>query len=205
MRPKLNIFSNIDKTVLFLYLFLVLIGWMNIYSAEYTESHRFTLDFSSSYGKQLFWIVTAFLLSAAVLITDVRFFTGFAWIIYSFSLLLLIGVLLFGVEINATKAWFRFGGFAFQPSEIAKYGTALALAAYIGNRRNRKTGAAEKLKGFFYPAAACLTGPFAKGRRNHPGFLCVYSCALQGRMDKRAGAFLRGACDTALCTYPDIQ
>ncbi len=149
MRPKLNIFSNIDKTVLFLYLFLVLIGWMNIYSAEYTESHRFTLDFSSSYGKQLFWIVTAFLLSAAVLITDVRFFTGFAWIIYSFSLLLLIGVLLFGVEINATKAWFRFGGFAFQPSEIAKYGTALALAAYIGNRRNRKTGAAEKLKGFF--------------------------------------------------------
>ncbi len=148
MRRKLNIFSNIDKTVLFLYLIMVTIGWVNIFSAEYTEYQRFTLDFNSSYGKQLFWIATAFILGAVILATDVRFFTGFAWIIYAVSLLLLIGVLFFGVEINATKAWFRFGGFAFQPSEITKYTTALALAAFIANRRTKKTGGTDQIRAF---------------------------------------------------------
>ncbi|MGM0573335.1 MAG: rod shape-determining protein RodA [Bacteroidota bacterium] len=148
MTKQLNIFSNIDKPILILYLIMIGIGWLNIFAAEYTELQRNVFSLSTSYGKQLVWIFTGILLAAAVWITDVRFFTGFARVIYFTCLLLLIAVLIFGVEINATKAWFRFGGFAFQPSEIAKYGTALMLASLIGNARLKKTGWRLRIQSF---------------------------------------------------------
>ena len=47
-------------------------------------------------------------------------------------LLLLLSVLLFGVEVKGATSWFRIGGFTFQPSEIAKVTTNLALASYLG-------------------------------------------------------------------------
>ena len=40
-------------------------------------------------------------------------------------------VLIAGSEIKGAKAWFNVGGFSFQPAEIAKFGTALALSSYL--------------------------------------------------------------------------
>lgn len=137
MRPQFNIFKDIDKPVIFLYLLMISIGWLNIFAVEYTEAHKHIFDLSTSYGKQMVWIITALLLGAAVLMLDVRFFTSFSWIIYVVFLVVLVGVLFFGVEINATKAWFRIGGFAFQPSEVAKYATALALASWFSSIRTK--------------------------------------------------------------------
>ena len=148
MNPQFNIFRNIDKTVLFLFLLMVTIGWLNIFASEYNDTHRHIFDLGTSYGKQLIWILGALILAAAVLTIDIRFFTGFAWVIYASLLLVLVGVLFFGVEINATRAWFRVGGFAFQPSEIAKYGTILALASMISKTRAKKPGFSERIKAF---------------------------------------------------------
>ncbi len=148
MRPSQSIFKSIDKPLLILYLLMVAVGWFNIFSAEYSEAHTHIFDLSTSYGKQLLWILTSFLIAAVIILMDVRFFSGFSWIIYGIFILLLIAVLFVGVEINATKAWFRFGGFAFQPSEIAKYGTALALASYISKQKSRPKGFGTRLKSF---------------------------------------------------------
>ncbi|MFP4064845.1 MAG: rod shape-determining protein RodA [Bacteroidales bacterium] len=148
MTRQINIFKNIDKTVLFLFLALVTIGWVNIFASEYTGSYHHIFDLGTSYGKQFIWVLGAFILAAAVLTIDIRFFTSFSWIIYVSLLLVLIGVLFFGVEINATRAWFRVGGFAFQPSEIAKYGTILALAAFISKVRAKKPGFFTRMKAF---------------------------------------------------------
>ena len=148
MNPQFNIFRNIDKTVLVLFLVMVTVGWFNIFASEYSDAHRHIFDLGTSYGKQLVWILGALVLAAAVLTIDIRFFTSFAWVIYFGLLLVLIGVLFFGVEINATRAWFRVGGFAFQPSEIAKYGTILALASLISKARAKKPGFTERMKAF---------------------------------------------------------
>ncbi len=148
MTPQFNILKNIDKTVLFLFLVMVIIGWFNIFASEYTEAHRHIFDLGTSYGKQLVWILGAFILAAAVLTIDIRFFTSFAWVIYVSLLVVLIGVLFFGVEINATRAWFRVGGFAFQPSEIAKYGTILALASLISRARVKSPDVSSRTKAF---------------------------------------------------------
>ena len=148
MRPSQNILKSIDKPLLILYLLMVMVGWFNIFSAEYSETHRHVFDLSTNYGKQLLWILSSLLIAAVIILMDVRFFAGFSWIIYGTFLLLLIAVLIFGVEINATKAWFRFGGFAFQPSEVAKYGTALALAAFISKQKNRPKSFGTSIKAF---------------------------------------------------------
>lgn len=138
MKRQFNIFHNVDKPVLLLYLLLVLIGWFNIYATDYLEGQAGILNMSASHGRQFIWILISLATAAALLMIHTKFFSGFAWVIYGIALLMLGAVLLFGVEINATRAWFRIGGFAIQPSEFAKYATALALAAFVSNVRAKR-------------------------------------------------------------------
>jgi len=114
-----------------LFLVLVLMGWVNIYAAVYNDEHNSILDMTQSYGKQLIWIGTALALALAVLITDTKFFTAFAYLIYGITILLLLAVLIGGKEIAGSKSWFEVGGFGLQPAEFAKFSTNLAIARYL--------------------------------------------------------------------------
>lgn len=114
-----------------IYLLLVVIGWVSIYAAVYDESHSSILDLTQSYGKQALWIVTALVLALMVMLTDVKFFTAFAYVIYGITIALLLGVLVLGHEIAGSKSWFQIGSFALQPAEFAKFATNLAVARYL--------------------------------------------------------------------------
>jgi rod shape determining protein RodA len=69
-------------------------------------------------------------------------------------MLLLALVLVFGKEINGAKSWFEIGSFGLQPSEFAKFGTGLALAAFLGTGRQDLT----RLR-VIIPAAAIIMLP----------------------------------------------
>ena len=56
---------------------------------------------------------------------------------YLFGLLLLAGVLLFGVTIRGTTGWFRIAGFSFQPAEFAKVSLVLLLAWWASKQGRR--------------------------------------------------------------------
>ncbi len=148
MKRQFNILYNVDKPLLILYLLLVVAGWLNIYAADYVEGQAGFLNMSTSHGRQFIWILASLVTAAALLMIHTKFFSGFAWVIYGIVLLMLCAVLLFGVEINATRAWFRIGAFAIQPSEFAKYATALALAAYVSNVRAKRPKPAHLVKAF---------------------------------------------------------
>ena len=47
-------------------------------------------------------------------------------------LALLFGVLVAGVDVRGSRAWFQFGGYQFQPSEFGKVAVIVALAAWLG-------------------------------------------------------------------------
>ena len=79
MRDYKSIFSNIDWTIILLYLSLVFIGWINIYAAVYNEDHHSIFDITQRYGKQLMWIGLALLIAFAILLMDSQFFTAFAF------------------------------------------------------------------------------------------------------------------------------
>jgi rod shape determining protein RodA len=117
----------------------MLIGWINIYAAVFNEEHSGILDFSQRYGKQFLWIIASIILAVFIVIIDNRFYFFFSWFIYGTCMLLLILVVIFGKEINGARSWFEFGGISLQPSELAKFGTALALAAYLNTKRQELT------------------------------------------------------------------
>jgi rod shape determining protein RodA len=131
MRREINIINNIDWITIFLYIILVIMGWLNIYAAVYSEEHKSIFDLHQRYGAQAIWILAAFIIAIIAVVTDTKFYTFFAYFFYGVSLLLLIAVLVLGKEINGAKSWINFGLFSIQPSEFAKLATALALAKYM--------------------------------------------------------------------------
>ncbi len=114
-------------------------GWFNIYAAVFNEERSGMLDMSQLYGKQFIWIIAALVLAVFVVIIDSRFYLFFSWFIYGSTMFLLVLLLIFGKEINGAKSWFGFVGGTLQPSEFAKTGTALALAAYLNSKRHDLT------------------------------------------------------------------
>lgn len=135
MKRSVNIWTGIDKISILLFLLLAVIGWCNIYAAVYNEEHKDILDFSQRYGKQFIWIIAAVLIAIFVVIIDLRFYFFFAWPIYALVMFLLIMVLIIGNVVYGARSWFEVGGLSLQPSELAKFSTALALAAYLNSKR----------------------------------------------------------------------
>jgi rod shape determining protein RodA len=130
--PKRNsLWGNIDWVIVILFIILMLLGWINIYSSVFNQEHQSILDTSQRYGKQLIWIGAALVIAFFILIIESNFYVFFSYIIYGFIILLLILVLFVGVEINGQTAWFMIGSFRVQPSEFGKFATALALANYM--------------------------------------------------------------------------
>ncbi len=145
-----------------IYLVLVLFGWISIYAATYDELHPSIFDLAKNHGKQALWIGLALVIGLIMLFFDTRFFETFAYPIYGFALLLLMGVLVFGTEVKGAQSWFVLGPVSFQPSEIAKFGTALALAKYLSMNGARFDNLSIKLKSLaiiFLPGVFILLQP----------------------------------------------
>ncbi len=131
MIRRANILANTDWFIVFLYLVMLILGWLNIYAAVYDEEHGSIFDFSQRYGMQLIWILAAIMIAVITYLTDPKFFAFFAYFLHVLSILLLAGVLVLGKDIHGARSWFELGPFHFQPSEFAKVTTALALARYL--------------------------------------------------------------------------
>jgi rod shape determining protein RodA len=133
MRRSINIWKNLDWLTVFLYFILVIMGWLNIYAAVYSEQHQSIFDFDMRYGKQMLWISMSLIMIIVIMLIDTRFYTFFAYVIFGISLILLFLVAYFGKEVNHSRSWFEIAGFHFQPSEFAKVATNLALAKYLSS------------------------------------------------------------------------
>lgn len=122
-----------DWATVLLYGALVLMGWLNIYASVYDETiGQSIFDFSLTPGRQLLFMAACIIIVIAILIIDMRFYDTFAYIIYGAILFLLILVPIIGKEVGGNKAWLGIGSFGVQPSEFAKFATALAVAKFMG-------------------------------------------------------------------------
>ncbi|TNE65687.1 MAG: hypothetical protein EP344_02875, partial [Bacteroidetes bacterium] len=125
--------GDLDYITLTCYIALVMTGWLMIYAVNYNAEAPWAavFDLGESAGKQLFFIVVCTVILFFIQMSDWTFWRTLAFPIYLLSLLLLLGTLVFGREVNGANAWYQFGGFSFQPSEIAKFSTSLAMAGYL--------------------------------------------------------------------------
>lgn len=170
MRNKGNILVRIDWLMVLLYFALVLIGWMSIYSASYTENS--TLDMlSQPHGRQQIFIILSVFLIILILSIEAKFYERFSSIIYLVSLLSLMGLFVFGKTISGATSWYSFGGFSIQPSEFAKFATALALAKFLSDTQTNISLVNHLVKIFviiFLPALIIIPQP-------DPGSALVYA------------------------------
>ncbi|SFH19035.1 rod shape-determining protein RodA [Pedobacter insulae] len=124
-------FFNVDWITILIYIALCMIGFLNIFSVQYDPDKSAAFSFAAEYGKQLIFIFTALILGLSILLFDAKFFSVFAPVIYGVTIILLIAVLVIGKNVGGNQAWIQIGSFSLQPSELAKFGTALLLARYI--------------------------------------------------------------------------
>ncbi|MCX7953705.1 MAG: rod shape-determining protein RodA [Bacteroidales bacterium] len=128
---NIKLTKKIDYLSLSMFLFLVLFGWLNIFSCTHFDEELNIFKFSHAYIKQLYWILLALVLSFLILNTDSKYFVITAYLIYFLILSLNIATLIIGKEINNQKAWIIIGELRIQPSEFLKIATSLALAKLL--------------------------------------------------------------------------
>jgi rod shape determining protein RodA len=126
--------NRMDWITVVLYIIIVILGWLNIYAVTYDPESKISIfNLTINSGRQLLFIAGAFIIVMTILIIDMRFYETFAYIIFGLVLFLLLLVPLIGKEVGGNKAWLGIGSFGVQPSEFAKFATALAVAKYIGS------------------------------------------------------------------------
>jgi rod shape determining protein RodA len=125
-------FFNVDWITILIYVLLCTVGFINIYaSIPAAAGDTSFFNFTTNYGKQLMFIISGLVIGFSILLLDAKFFSIFSPVVYGLTLLLLIAVLLVGRNVGGNQAWIAIGSFRLQPSELAKFGTALLLGRYV--------------------------------------------------------------------------
>jgi len=113
-------YKFIEWKLIVIYFILLAIGLITLSSVDNAE-----------FNKQTIFSFISLFFGFFILILDGKFLISLAYSIYIISIILLVLVLLIGVEKFGAKSWFNFGSFSFQPSELAKFGTLLAIGKYL--------------------------------------------------------------------------
>ena len=125
--------NKVDWVSVLLFAAILLFGWINVYAACYDESHAAVFDFSTKHCKQILWIGLSLFFAFGIMLIKPRLFYNTAFIIYLITLVMLVVTLLVGKITKGGVSWIDFGFFKLQPSEFAKFGTAIALAKYLSS------------------------------------------------------------------------
>ncbi|OZV69147.1 rod shape-determining protein RodA [Winogradskyella aurantia] len=160
-----------DWLTIILFLLLVTFGYLNILSASHEGEIQSYFDTSQLYGKQLVFVGLSFILIILILSLEAKFYERFGSVIYLVSILSLLGLFIFGKEINGARSWYAIGSMTIQPSEFAKFATALAVAKYISDLQTNMKTIKDQLRVaaiIFVPAALILL-------QNDAGSTIVYS------------------------------
>lgn len=124
---------KLDWITIVLFLMLVGFGWVNIMSASHTGANINYFDMSQPHGKQFMFIILTLVLVIIILSIEAKFYERFSSIIYLVSILSLIGLFIFGKNVNGATSWYGIGSMTIQPSEFAKFATSLAVAKHISD------------------------------------------------------------------------
>jgi len=169
MSVNSKIVQNIDLLSIIIYLVLVVMGWMNIYSSVYDGS---SFDLSSRYGKQLIMIVINIVFLIGILFLNGQVIPSSSYFIYGLMILALIAVLFLGDKTGGSRSWFIIGSFKLQPAEFAKLATALVVAKVAGRENFKLTG---NTKSFFSVAAYIAFPAFLILMQGDAGSALVFS------------------------------
>lgn len=128
-----SVFGRVDGITLLLYLVLVFIGMMAIFSVEYRSTDPTIFMMSKSHMRQFIWLVISLFVGLLIIFTDSKFFSSVAYLSYTIGLILLLLTVFIGVGTKGSASWLGFGSVKFQPGEVTKIFTSLAIAKFLSS------------------------------------------------------------------------
>lgn len=102
---------------------LIIISLVNMKIAGNTQK-----IYQTYFIKQSIWFLFGFIILLILKFFKPKILFKYSLFFYLINILLLILVLFLGTNINGSRAWFNFGLFSFQPSELMKFTLALYLS-----------------------------------------------------------------------------
>lgn len=118
-----------NKTIKILILALLIagVGLLSIYSSTYQKENKV-------WQQQIVWLGFGVICYLIVSNTDYRKLLDATYFLYGFMLFLLTVVYILGIVRLGAQRWLKFGGFNFQPSEMAKIVMIIFLARYFSQK-----------------------------------------------------------------------
>ncbi|MEO7309829.1 MAG: rod shape-determining protein RodA [Chitinophagaceae bacterium] len=165
--------KGINWAVIWIYLVLVAIGFMAIFSVEHKPDENVLQTLAalkSNYAKQLLFIGIGLVTGTFILLTDSKLFTAIANLSYAFGILLMLITLAIHKNINGSYSWIPLGFMNLQPAELCKIFVALALAKYL----SRPETDFRKPKSHLIAAIIALSPAILSVAQHEAGLALVY-------------------------------
>jgi rod shape determining protein RodA len=127
---------HLDPTVVLAAAALTTLGLAAIYSSTYAGLRAQGLPEASIMRRQLLNLGLGLAVMVAAMVVDYRRLQAWAGVVFG-AVVLVLGLVLtpLGSATNGAQSWFELGAYQLQPSEYAKVGAIIALAALFGARR----------------------------------------------------------------------
>ncbi|CEH28246.1 rod shape-determining protein RodA [Aneurinibacillus migulanus] len=118
---------NLDWLLILLLMCLGIFSFIGISGATATANYEW---------KQVVWYALGFMVLAIILLFDYESFSNSAYVLYGIGIILIIGVLFVPVKegVGGARSWYQLGVVDFQPAELMKIFTIIAVARYISKK-----------------------------------------------------------------------
>lgn len=149
---------NVDWTLLIAQGLLTVIGCCVVYSASWTRLE----DPYAFVTRQVVFAIVACVVMVFVMTVDYEWFKERAAFLYGLTLALLLLLLMMGLAQGLDRISFDLGPFNFQPAELAKFTTLIALCAYLADERSDEVSYARFVGGLILvgiPAVLIIAQP----------------------------------------------
>ena len=125
----------VDPLLILSVMAITAMGALLVYSATRGPATELDPADTSFLTRQVFFAVVGAGLGLFAALINIERIRSLVSVAYISTLGLLLGTLLFGADINGTQAWYRLGGFTFQPSEPGKLVLIVTLATVFSGDR----------------------------------------------------------------------
>lgn len=142
--------GSFDSTFLILVIILTLFGLVMDFSASYAYAFNRYGDSFHFVKSQLIFAAVGFIGMFFAIRFDYKWIRKFTVPAFLVSIVLLIGVLLYGFAAGVAQRWINLGFISLQPSEIAKLTVVLMLALYVARNQDRITNYRNVRQSSFY-------------------------------------------------------
>lgn len=167
-----SLFSRLDGVTLMLYFALVGIGLITVFSVEYRSTDASIFLMNKSHMRQAMWLGISLFVGLLIIWTDSKFFSSIAFLSYTLGLALLVITIFAGVDVKGSHSWLGYGSVRFQPGEVCKIFTALALSKFLSSPDTNFKTLRHRLIG----AAIALAPAILIILQKETGLALVYFC-----------------------------